>query len=277
MVTDPHVTEPTRLPDPISRRDRQRQTREALIFTARAVFAEQGYAGANLEAIARQAGFSKGAVYSNFEGKAALFLAVMDANIEVALDGGGWDVFSRADDVAGDEDTELQLAMRGFALATLEFIGTAARDESLTADLTKRMRVLTDTYAGIAARSRAAGEPLTDAQLGALLAALDQGVGLLTLAGVSVIDQHAMRTGMQRLLDPLREVASRHDDAERASGQDDDAERASGHDDAAERASGHGTGTDAAADDAGQAARSGTLHDAVVRQRVVDSLREARG
>src|SRR5690625_7294898 len=72
------------LPDPISRRDRQRQTREALIFAARAVFAEGGYHAASLERIAREAGFSKGAVYSNFDGKPALFLAVMDQNLELA-------------------------------------------------------------------------------------------------------------------------------------------------------------------------------------------------
>src|SRR5690625_6378950 len=59
----------TQLPDPLSRRDRQRQTREALIFAARGVFAEDGYHAASLERIARVAGFSKGAVYSNFDGK----------------------------------------------------------------------------------------------------------------------------------------------------------------------------------------------------------------
>ena len=72
----------TDLPDPISRRDRQRQTREAIVFAARAAFAEAGYHGARLDRIARAAGFSKGAVYSNFAGKAELFLAVLDKDIE---------------------------------------------------------------------------------------------------------------------------------------------------------------------------------------------------
>ena len=76
----------TDLPDPISRRDRQRQTREAIVFAARAAFAEAGYHGARLDRIARAAGFSKGAVYSNFAGKAELFLTVLDKDIEGSME-----------------------------------------------------------------------------------------------------------------------------------------------------------------------------------------------
>ena len=63
---------------PVSRAERQEQTREALVHAARAVFARDGYHGARLDQIARAAGDSKGAVYSNFENKAALFLAVQE-------------------------------------------------------------------------------------------------------------------------------------------------------------------------------------------------------
>ncbi|MEE6282687.1 TetR/AcrR family transcriptional regulator [Georgenia sp. MJ170] len=194
----------TRLPDPISRRDRQRQTREALVFAARAVFARDGYSGANLELIAREAGFSKGAVYSNFDGKAGLFLAVMDLNIETALAEGGWDVFERTAQDAPPEgqDPALAAAMTGVALATLEFVATAARDEQLAGELAKRMEKLTDVYTSIAAESRVEGDPLSDADLGALLTALDQGSALLMLAGSVAIDQRVLRAGMQRLLDP---------------------------------------------------------------------------
>ena len=44
-------------------------------------FSRDGYHGASLEEIADTAGFSKGAVYSNFGGKAELFLAVLDHNL----------------------------------------------------------------------------------------------------------------------------------------------------------------------------------------------------
>jgi AcrR family transcriptional regulator len=42
------------------------------------VFARRGYRDASVEEIAEEAGFSYGAVYSNFEGKADLFLAVFE-------------------------------------------------------------------------------------------------------------------------------------------------------------------------------------------------------
>ncbi|MPV35688.1 helix-turn-helix domain-containing protein [Georgenia subflava] len=195
-----------RLPAPISRQDRQRQTREALVFAARAVFARDGYHGARLDVIAREAGFSKGAVYSNFTGKAALFLEVMDANLQAASADGGWDVFeSSPQGGAGAVPTEeIQEAVKGFALATLEFIATAARDVDLAAQLQTRMQALAAGYAAVAAQSRPESETMPPEEVGALLTALDQGAALLTLSGSTAIDQRVLRTGMRRLLDPAR-------------------------------------------------------------------------
>jgi len=191
------------LSSPLSRQESQRQTREALVFAARAVFAQDGYHGANLELIARDAGFSKGAVYSNFDGKAALFLAVMDANLEAALADGAWDISGHSDqqDAGPYGSEEIAQAIRGFALATLEFIATAARDERLAVELNKRMQTVTDTFVAIAEQSRSVEDELTASEAGALLSALDQGASLLTLSGSVAIDQRVLRIGMRRLLD----------------------------------------------------------------------------
>jgi AcrR family transcriptional regulator len=51
-------------------------TREHLLAAAADVFAVHGYHGATLDQIAEAAGFTKGAVYSNFSSKADLFLAL---------------------------------------------------------------------------------------------------------------------------------------------------------------------------------------------------------
>ena len=56
--------------------------RASVLAAARRVFLAKGYAGATLEAIAEEAGFSKGVVYSQFGGKADLFLALLDARID---------------------------------------------------------------------------------------------------------------------------------------------------------------------------------------------------
>lgn len=75
--------------------ERKQRTRARLVETARREFGRHGFGGASLDRIAEAAGYSKGAVYSNFASKAELFLAVLDAHFEsrardyadVALDG----------------------------------------------------------------------------------------------------------------------------------------------------------------------------------------------
>jgi AcrR family transcriptional regulator len=55
------------------------RTRAALIEAAYAEILEHGFAVAGLDAIARRAGLTKGAIYSNFRDKAHLLMAVRDA------------------------------------------------------------------------------------------------------------------------------------------------------------------------------------------------------
>ncbi|MEV5831187.1 hypothetical protein AB0L25_37035 [Spirillospora sp. NPDC052242] len=62
-------------------------------------------------------------------------------------------------------------------------------------------------------RRAADDERLAAAEVGALLAALDQGVTLLGLSGLAAIDQRMMRIGLRRLVDPARAVADDSADA----------------------------------------------------------------
>ena len=66
----------------MSREERKANTRERLLLAARTVFARSGFHGASVEEIASEAGFSTGALYSNFDGKEALFLAMMERAID---------------------------------------------------------------------------------------------------------------------------------------------------------------------------------------------------
>lgn len=63
------------------RRQPRTQTRAELLDAAAHVFAERGYNGASVEAISQAAGFSTGALYSNFKGKDDLFLALYEERI----------------------------------------------------------------------------------------------------------------------------------------------------------------------------------------------------
>jgi AcrR family transcriptional regulator len=67
-----------------ARRQPRAQTREDLLDAAARVIARRGFSGASVEAVSAEAGFSTGAVYSNFDSKEALFLALYEERIERA-------------------------------------------------------------------------------------------------------------------------------------------------------------------------------------------------
>jgi AcrR family transcriptional regulator len=69
-------------PPRLTREQSKAATRERLLAAARGVFASRGFHAASVEEIASQAGFSTGALYSNFEGKEDLFLVLMEREIE---------------------------------------------------------------------------------------------------------------------------------------------------------------------------------------------------
>jgi AcrR family transcriptional regulator len=66
----------------MTREQSRANTRERLLAAARRVFARSGFHGASVEEIASEAGFSTGALYSNFDGKEDLFLVLMEREID---------------------------------------------------------------------------------------------------------------------------------------------------------------------------------------------------
>jgi AcrR family transcriptional regulator len=63
---------------PLTRARRREMTRRHLMDAAAIVFAREGFHRASLDDVAATAGFTKGAVYSNFTSKDDLFLAVFE-------------------------------------------------------------------------------------------------------------------------------------------------------------------------------------------------------
>jgi 8-oxo-dGTP diphosphatase len=61
----------------LTRAEAKAKTRDQLLDAAARVFAQKGYAGASVEEIAESAGYSTGALYSNFDSKEQLFLELM--------------------------------------------------------------------------------------------------------------------------------------------------------------------------------------------------------
>ena len=88
--------------------ERRRQlTREALVAAAAEVFTAKGFHAASLDEIADAAGFTRGAIYSNFGSKEELLYAVIDHVNEIGLAG-----VADTLDSSGDDDPVRAAAAR---------------------------------------------------------------------------------------------------------------------------------------------------------------------
>jgi AcrR family transcriptional regulator len=69
----------------LTRQESRLRTRERLLEAAAEVFSRSGFHAASIDEIAEEAGFSKGAVYSNFASKEELFMTLLDRHLETEL------------------------------------------------------------------------------------------------------------------------------------------------------------------------------------------------
>jgi AcrR family transcriptional regulator len=69
----------------MSRAERREQTRQELLTAAEACFVSQGFHASSVDEVAERAGYTKGAVYSNFAAKEDLFFAVYQRRVEQVL------------------------------------------------------------------------------------------------------------------------------------------------------------------------------------------------
>lgn len=109
----------------LNRSESQGRTRERLLDAARVLYARQGYGGVAIDAIAEEAGHSKGAFYSNFDSKGEIFLELLARHKAAELDG-----IRRLLDQAGEDVTALIVALDTW-LSQLQ----ADADPDLDADL----------------------------------------------------------------------------------------------------------------------------------------------
>ena len=169
----------------LSRAESQARTREQLLATATQLFLRDGYFATSLEKVADEAGFSKGAVYSNFGGKDELCLAVLDGiHADQALQIGG------ALGARGGFDRRLAALRRwaertlgdeGWSSLEIEFASQARRDPGLRAELARRsvaIRALIATMIEAHADDFGIELPLPAADLATALLSLGVGLGL---------------------------------------------------------------------------------------------------
>lgn len=126
------------------REERKEETRRELVESATRVFAEHGFHGASLERIAREAGYTTGAVYFHFGGKDELFLAAFESyalarvgEVTATYQGAEGDLPQRARAVA-DHWMARQADDPAFMEVALEFFVRALRRPELREALAAR-------------------------------------------------------------------------------------------------------------------------------------------
>lgn len=192
----------------LSRVEQVERNRALVLDAARTVFLEQGYAGARLETIAEEAGFSKGVVYSQFAGKADLFLALLERRIAERAE------LNRrtAAEHAGIEGLRALLVANtrresedAWAQLLIEFRVAAARDPEVNARYAalhaRTLDLFTEAIATILARGGLA--PVHPAPvLAKLILTLGSGRVLENAAGTGSVDVEVIVDLLSRLAEP---------------------------------------------------------------------------
>jgi AcrR family transcriptional regulator len=187
----------------MTRAESQAQTRSQLVATAKRLFFEDGYHPTSLEKVADAAGYSKGAVYSNFRNKDELCTAVLD-EIRAERLGEALEIIARPDtpsriDALRDW-AERVIGDPGWTSLEVEFAVHARRNEQLRTDLAARLdNILQMLTAGV----ESADNPdlkMPGPETATAMLALGVGLGLLRSIDPSIpvnglIDTLRMLTG----------------------------------------------------------------------------------
>ena len=181
-------------------RVRREEVRRRILDAAAEVFARRGYEAARLEEIAYAAGFTKGAVYSNFEGKHALLAELIDQHARTQLAVGSVEVAAQGRPRAAAEDIA-EVFARGiveqstWSRLIVEIAQQAAHDPEVRQAYVGVRRALRDELAAALAEGCARhGIELTvpAEQLALTLQALRLGLALENGTDPDEVDQAAV-------------------------------------------------------------------------------------
>lgn len=195
----------------LTREQSAARTRERLLEAARRVFAQRGFYGASLEAVAEEAGLTKGAVYSRFTSKADLFLAFQEernrqtvrrATEEAAALGPGDEALTW---LAGHWTNRLLNEGPELTLAVIEFWASAYRDPALHRRFAEQHeRVLAETGAALedAATRLGCPLPMPGTEMMRMSAGIAHGLALEQLLNKDKIDERLIGAAFASLREP---------------------------------------------------------------------------
>ena len=173
----------------LTQAERRDETRDQLIAAAARVFSRRGFHGTSLEAIAEEAGFSRGAVYYNFADKEELFLELLDRRcaeraqdlreVFADVDDGDVEATSRQAQVAAQHSLDAMTGDPEWRALYLEFLAHAARDTAFRRRFGRRTQEMRSALEEVVVQRTA---PFSDAldmepeQLAVVLDALGTGL-----------------------------------------------------------------------------------------------------
>jgi AcrR family transcriptional regulator len=138
----------------MTRAEKQRRTRAALLASAVRAASRRGLEGASIDRIAEDAGYTKGAFYANFKSKEELFLAMLDERFAAELE-----QLDRVLSGEGDPGEQARRASEGAIRRVhsdpdwhrlyFEFVAYAARNKAFRHELAERHRALRERLAAI--------------------------------------------------------------------------------------------------------------------------------
>jgi AcrR family transcriptional regulator len=176
----------------LTRTEKRAATRQALLEAAAEVFARRGLLGASVEELTEQAGFSRGAFYSNFASKEELFLTLIEGRSAEHLAGIA-QAFRQGATVAeriangGRFIDALVVRERQWCALYMEFWATAMRNPALRPRVAAQYRAL-----------RAGTAQMIQAQADAVGIALDTSAEELAGTLIAVFEGYVL----QKLIDP---------------------------------------------------------------------------
>lgn len=187
-------------------RPRRSDVREGLLRAALAEFTRSGYEQTSLDRVAAAAGYTKGAVYSNFGSKDELFLALMDQLVQLRVDQVRETLAAphQSDDtgrLVGDRLTALLDEDREWHLLLLDYTLRAARDPLVREQFAahrQRIRAL------VAQAVRELADPHPESGVDAetvatTILALSQGLGLARLVDPAAVPDSLLGRLLQTL------------------------------------------------------------------------------
>jgi AcrR family transcriptional regulator len=193
----------------LTRAERRRQTRARLLDAAGQVFARRGFHAATVDEVAEAAGYTKGAVYSNFATKDELFLALLDQRVAAQLQ-----QVEALSSIESSQELGAALpgrtaqefaAARDFGVLMVEFSLYAMRNPAAQTELAKRYRLLRGRLAELIAKRYARHQtapPMPPEHLAALALATDAGLFLQYSAEPGALPWELHADAMTQLLDP---------------------------------------------------------------------------